>query len=86
MRGDRGVFARRAVKLLDNSEAREIARHYQDDPEFREQVNRYIHDYEAMLRNVMATREGTPLSVALLSADTGKLYVALAQAIERLRS
>lgn len=85
MRGDRGVFARRAVKLLDNSDAREIARHYQDDPEFRDQVNRYIHDYEAMLRNVMATREGTPLSVALLSSDTGKLYVALAQAIERLR-
>jgi hypothetical protein len=86
MRGDRGIFARRAVKLLDNSEAREIARHYQDDPEFREQVNRYIHDFEAMLRNVMATRDGTPLSVALLSSDTGKLYVALAQAIERLRA
>ncbi len=86
LRGDRGIFARRAVKLIDASEAKEIARHYQDDNEFREQVNRYIHDYEAMLRSVMATRDGTPLSVALLSSDTGKLYVALAQAIERLRT
>ena len=86
LRGDRGVFARRAVKLLEASEAKEVSRHYQDDSDFREQVNRYIHDYEAMLRSVMSTRDGTPLSVALLSSDTGKLYVALAQAIERLRT
>ncbi len=86
MRGDRGIFARRAVKLIESGEARDIAKHYGEDPEFCDQVNRYIHDYEAMLRNVMSTRDGTPLSVALLSSDTGKLYVALAQAIERLRS
>lgn len=86
LRGDRGVFARRAVKLLDAGEVREIARHYDADPEFHEQVNRYIHDFEAMLRNVLATREGSTLGVTLLSSDTGKLYVALAQAIERLRT
>ena len=86
LRGDRGIFTRRAVKLLDVAQAREIARHYEAEPEFRDQVNRYIHDFEAMLRNVLATRDGTPLSVTLLSSDTGKLYVALAQAIERLRS
>lgn len=85
LRGDRGIFTRRAVKLLNSGEVREIARHYENEPEFREQVNRYIHDFEAMLRNILATRDGTPLSVTLLSSDTGKLYVALAQAIERLR-
>jgi hypothetical protein len=86
LRGDRGIFARRAVKLIDSGEAKDIARAYAEDPDFREQVNRYIHDYEGLLRSVMSTRDGTPLSVALLSSDTGKLYVALAQAIERLRS
>jgi uncharacterized phage infection (PIP) family protein YhgE len=85
LRGDRGIFTRRAVRLLDSGEVREIARHYEGEPEFREQVNRYIHDFEAMLRNVLATRDGSPLSVTLLSSDAGKLYVALAQAIERLR-
>ena len=85
LRGDRGVFTRRAVRLLDQGEVREIARHYADDPAFREQLNRYVHDFEAMLRNVLATRDGSPLGVALLSSDMGKLYVALAQAIERLR-
>lgn len=86
LKGDRGVFTRRAVRLLDSGEAREILRHYENEPEFREQVNRYIHDFEAMLRRVLADREGSTLSITLLSSDMGKLYVALAQAIERLRT
>ena len=85
LKGDRGVFTRRAVRLLDTGEAREIPRHYEEEPEFREQVNRYIHDFEAMLRRVLADRDGSPLGVTILSCDMGKLYVALAQAIERLR-
>jgi hypothetical protein len=86
LRGDRGVFTRRAVRLLDSGEVKEIVRKYDEESEFREQVNRYIHDFEAMLRNVLATRDGSALGVTLLSSDMGKLYVALAQAIERLRS
>jgi hypothetical protein len=86
LKGDRGVFTRRAVRLLDATEAREIARHYDEEPEFREQVNRYIHDFEAMLRRILADRDGSPLGVTILSSDMGKLYVALAQAIERIRT
>ncbi|MBY0520907.1 MAG: hypothetical protein K2P79_10840 [Sphingomonas sp.] len=85
LKGDRGVFTRRAVRLLDTGDAREVARLYEDDGAFREQVNRYIHDFEAMLRAVLTQRDGASLGVTLLSADMGKLYVALAQAIERLR-
>jgi len=86
LRGDRGIFTRRAVRLLDSGEAREVLRHYEGDPEFREQVNRYIHDFEAMLRTILSTRDGSSLGVTLLSSDMGKLYVALAQSIERLRT
>jgi hypothetical protein len=85
LRGDRGIFTRRAVRLLDNQEARAVAAIYQEDADFRETVNRYIHDFEAMLRSVLSTREGHAMAVTLLSSDMGKLYVALAQAIERLR-
>jgi hypothetical protein len=85
LRGDRGIFTRRAVRLLDNTEAREIAETYDADPDFRENVSRYIHDFEAMLRTMLSTRDGNALGVTLLSSDMGKLYVALAQAIERLR-
>ncbi len=85
LRGDRGIFTRRAVRLLDNTEAREIAEIYDTDADFRENVSRYIHDFEAMLRSMLSTRDGNALGVTLLSSDMGKLYVVLAQAIERLR-
>jgi hypothetical protein len=86
LKGDRGVFTRRAVRLLDPAELRVIVRLYDEDDTFRDHVNRYIHDFEAMLRHVLALRDGSPLGVTLLSSDVGKLYVALAQAIDRLRT
>ena len=85
LKGDRGVFTRRAVRLLDSGEAREIQRHYDNEPEFREQVNRYIGDFEAMLRRILVDGEGNTLAITILSSDMGKLYVALAQAINHLR-
>lgn len=85
LKGDRGVFARRAVKLVENSEAKEILRIYQNDDSFHAGVNQFIHDFEAMLRLLMNARDGSGISVTLLSSDIGKLYVALAQSIDRLR-
>ena len=86
LRGDRGVFTRRAVRLLDAAEAKAVAQIYEKDVEFRDHVSRYIHDFEGMLRQLLSTRDGHALGVTLLSSDMGKLYVALAQAIERLRN
>ena len=86
LRGDRGAFSRRAVKLVGTGELRAIAQAYENDYAMRENINRYIHDFEAMLRAVLAQRDSAPIGVTLLSSDMGKLYVALAQAIERLRA
>lgn len=86
LKGDRGVFTRRAVRLLDSSEAKIVAKHYGDDNDFREHVNRYVHDFEGIMRLLLSTRDGNAIGVTLLSSDIGKLYVALAQAIERLRT
>lgn len=86
LKGDRGVFARRAVKLIENGEAKEILRIYQNDDAFHAAVNQFIHDFEAMLRLLIGARDGSAISVTLLSSDIGKLYVALAQAIDRLRN
>ena len=85
LKGDRGIFTRRAVRLIDSKEAKIIANHYGNDSEFREHVNRYVHDFEGIMRLLLSTRDGNAIGVTLLSSDIGKLYVALAQAIERLR-
>ena len=84
IKGNRGVFTRRAVRLMGGSEARAIKAHYDSDPEFQQSVNRYIADFEIMLRRVLAERDGGIIAVTLMSSDMGKLYAALAQ-IDRRR-
>ncbi len=85
LKGNRGVFTRRAVRLLDGSEAKSIRAHYDSEPEFERSVNRYVHDFDAMLRRVLAERDGGMIAVTLMSSDMGKLYAALAQAIDKRR-
>jgi hypothetical protein len=85
LKGNRGVFTRRAVRLLDGSETRAIRAHYDSDLEFQRSVNRYIHDFESMLRRVLAERDGGMIAVTLMSSDMGKLYAALASAMEKRR-
>jgi len=85
LKGDRGVFTRRAARLIRSSESRAIRTHYETDGEFQHSANRYIHDFEAMLRRVMAERDGGPIAVTLMSSDMGKLYAALSDSIERRR-
>ena len=85
LKGNRGVFTRRAVKLMAGGEARAIGAHYDSDPEFQGAVNRYVHDFEAMIRRVLAERDGGMIAVTLMSSDMGKLYAALADGLERRR-
>ena len=86
LKGDRGIFTRRAVRLIDNGTAKDIATLYTADEAFKANVSRYIHDFEALLRQTLSTRDGHVLSVTMLGSDMGKLYVALAQGIQRLRT
>lgn len=83
--GDKGLFSRRAVRLLNGSDLKQVNARYEIDAQFREHVNRYVEEFEQMLADVLESRRGNNLAIALVSSDLGKLYVALAQAIERLR-
>ncbi len=83
--GERGMFIRRAVRLVDADMARSISKLWQSDSGFREAGTRFIGEFEALIARVMPEREGRNLALALLSSDQGKLYVALAQATDRLQ-
>jgi len=83
--GDRSVFTRRVVRLADAATARSVKRHYVHDTAFRELAVQYIDEFERLIKHVDADKDGRALAITLLSSDVGKLYVVLAQAIERLR-
>jgi predicted nucleic acid-binding Zn-ribbon protein len=85
LKGNRGVFTSRAVRLMGGSETRALRMHYESDGEFQRSVNRYVADFESMLRRVLAERDGGMIAVTLMSSDMGKLYAALAQAIDKRR-
>ena len=85
LNGDKSLFARRAVRLLSGGDVKQVLARYDSDEPFRDHVNRYVADFEAMLADILQAPRGHSLAIALLSSDLGRLYVALAQAIERLR-
>ena len=85
LKGNRGIFTSRAVRLIEGSETRAIRSHYESDGEFQQSVNRYVADFESMLRRVLAERDGGMIAVTLMSSDMGKLYAALSQSIDKKR-
>ncbi|GAA4019749.1 hypothetical protein GCM10022280_19760 [Sphingomonas swuensis] len=85
LKGDRGVFTRKAVRLLSSGDQRVLDQQFAGDAEFAGSVTRYVQDFETMLRRASAEREGGMMAVTLLSSDMGRLYTALAQVVERRR-
>jgi hypothetical protein len=84
LRGDRGIFARRTVRLMDRTAKSYVLRRYEEDAELREHIRRFLRDFELLMSESLKQREGNALSITLLSSDLGKLYVGLAQSINRL--
>ncbi|QXQ04954.1 hypothetical protein KX816_11685 [Sphingosinicellaceae bacterium] len=82
--GDRSVFARRTVKLVDRDMARKIARHYQHDAAFRDEASRYLDTFEKLTRRILTDPDGDALMATIVSSDLGKLYVAIARSTGRL--
>ena len=82
--GERNVFARRLVQILGREQAEAIGRKYAEDSEFRETVDRYILQFEALMEQTARSDRENVLVETYLTSQTGKVYVALASAIGRL--
>tara|TARA_R110002073_G_scaffold303165_1_gene471376 strand:- start:3471 stop:6164 length:2694 start_codon:yes stop_codon:yes gene_type:complete len=81
--GDRNAFLRRLKKITDKKHSATIQEKYKNDPEFRSYALEYMQIFEDLMSQSMASDSYSNFSVALISSETGKVYLALAQAVDR---
>ena len=82
-RGDRNLFNRRLYTPQGQKAFEEIRRKYRADPEFRQTVEQYIHEFERLLEDVSRGDRGPAVVRNYLTSDTGKVYTMLAHAAGR---
>ncbi len=82
-RGERGVFNRRLYTPQGAKAFDEIRAKYRTDPEFRQTVEHYIHEFERLLDDVSRGDRGPAVARNYLTSDTGKVYTLLAHAAGR---
>lgn len=78
-RGERGLFNRRALSLLDKREAKELKALLDRDPEFAAAARDYTAAFDALVRRF--ENSAPALAAALQGSDQGRLAAALSDAL-----
>lgn len=78
--GERNVFARRLYNLQGRELYDTIAERFSREPEFRDDVQRFIRLFEKLMLHASERDRDNILVETYLTSDTGKVYLMLAQA------
>jgi hypothetical protein len=82
-RGERNVFTRKLYTMEGLREFEEIRTRYRSDRDFMRTVDRYIGEFERLLKEVSRDDRGEVLARTYLTSETGKVYTVLAHAAGR---
>mgnify|MGYP000524804406 CR=1 FL=1 len=83
--GDKSLFIRKIKKHIGKKTASQIKSYYIESAEFRTNVDNFVHIFEELLATFNESTE-TVYSETLITSDIGKVYFALAEATERLKT
>lgn len=82
-KGEQNVFLHHAAKTITRSQATAVKKLFAQNSEFRAYAERYMSEYEALLRAARANDRGDVLTAVFTSSDMGRLYITLARSIGR---
>jgi len=83
-RGDRSVISREVYNRQGQSTFDQVQRRYRNDPGFRHIADRYMADFEKVLKDASKAGQDPKTLQNYLVSETGKIYLMLAHASGRL--
>ena len=81
--GDKSVFARRLLRKPDLLSSPEVKARYDSDELFRDQVTRYLNQFDSLIKQSADCDPEHILSAAFMTSDVGKLYLLLSRSLGR---
>ena len=73
-RGEKGVFVSKMLGFREKAKLAAIRQKHREDPQFRDYVDRYLAQFDDMLKEAKERDLDGVLSTALLTSDMGKLH------------
>src|SRR5208282_4865195 len=83
--GERGVFIRHLLSAQEREANVAIRKKFEEDLVFREHTLRYLDQFETLLAQARACDHLDVLGTTFITADVGKLYLIIGNAVGRLK-